>query len=226
MDKKELIKSLVSHLKKSKMIDDMVSYINQEIPKTIFPIAKREGLTINEWVSSVEDDERQHTVLTTTRLSYDGVKTYLVYCANKHLSKYDGAKIKVVSLKEIKDVEEVKGIAFDVVFEFNGKLVVIEIKVTQSKDTFTGTTHSTSKSDIFLLISLLINRTKKVVENEKYVDGLFAILLNIDNNKWDGEPSKNSSFTSLNFLSEVDYSDFIIKGSLRNKKKYKEIIFE
>jgi hypothetical protein len=47
-DKKVLVRSLVKHLKKLGFVNHLVDYINKEIPLTIFPIAKRRGLTINE----------------------------------------------------------------------------------------------------------------------------------------------------------------------------------
>ena len=95
-NKKTLVGDLVIHLKKLGFVKHLVNYLNDEIPLTIFPIAKREGLTINKWVKDVEDDIKQHTVLITTRLSYDGVKSYLVYNLNTILSLYKDANIGVL----------------------------------------------------------------------------------------------------------------------------------
>jgi hypothetical protein len=225
-DKKILVRDLVIHLKKLKFAKYLVEYIDNEIPLTIFPIANREGLTINEWVKDVEDDVRQHTVLTTTRLSYDGVKSFLVYKLNTILSTYNDANIKVLKITEIVNTEEIEGKSFDAIFEFNGEIIIIEIKVTQSDTAFTGATHTTSKADIFLLISLSINRDKKVKESEKYVDGIFGMLINLDKDFWKGEAKNNSSFTTLKFLSNIDYSENIFCGSLKNNKVYQKLIFE
>lgn len=225
-DKKVLVRDLVIHLKKLGFVNHLVDYINKEIPLTIFPIAKRRGLTINEWVSDVEDASGQHTVLTTTRLSYDGVKSFLVYELNTILSSYNGANIKVLKINDVTNNDEIKNKSFDLIFEYNGKIVIIEIKVTQSKDGFTGATHSTSKADIYLLVALSINRDKKVVENETYVNGVFSMLINVEKNEWVGDPTISSSFTGLKLLSGFDYSNNIICGGLRNKKIYAEIIFE
>ena len=101
-DKNILVRDLVIHLKRMEFVKHMVDYINNEIPLTIFPIAKREGLTINEWVRDVEDDTKQHTVLMTTRISYDGVKSFLVYRFNKILSSYKDANIKVLKITEVR----------------------------------------------------------------------------------------------------------------------------
>jgi hypothetical protein len=161
-DKKILVRDLVIHLKKLGFAKHLVDYINNEIPLTIFPIANREGLSINQWVKDVEDDTKQHTVLTTTRLSYDGVKSYLVYKLNTVLSLYRDANIKVLKITEVTNTDEIKDKSFDAIFQFNDEIVIIEIKVTQSDKGFTGATHTTSKTDIFLLISLSIDRDKKV----------------------------------------------------------------
>lgn len=169
----------------------MVNYINNEIPLTIFPIAKREGLTINEWLSDVEDDRKQHTVLSTTRLSYDGVKSFLVYKLNTILSSYKDANIKILKISEVTDTEEIENKSFDAIFQYNGQTIIIEIKVTQSETGFTGATHTTSKAETFLLISLSMNRDKKVVENNIYVKGVFAMLVNLKKDEWKGEAKKN-----------------------------------
>jgi hypothetical protein len=225
-DKKILVRDLVIHLKKLGFAKYLVDYINNEIPSTIFPIAKREGLTINEWVTDVEDATNQHTVLTTTRLSYDGVKSFLVYRLNSILSAYEEAKIKVLKVKEVVDTKVIENKSFDAIIEFNGEIIIIEIKVTQSNAGFTGATHSTSKADIYLLIALSVNRDKKVEQGEKYVDGIFSILLNLNKESWEGDPTTKSSFTGLKLLVGVDYTQNIICGRLKDKDKFVKIIFE
>jgi hypothetical protein len=225
-DKKILVRDLVIHLKRLGFAKNLIQYINNEIPLTIFPIANREGLTINEWVKDVEDDKKQHTVLTTTRLSYDGVKSYLVYKLNTILSLYKEADIKVLKITEVTNTDDIKDKSFDAIFQFNGEIVIIEIKVTQSDKGFTGATHTTSKADIFLLISLSINRSKKVEIGGEYVDGCFIMLINLDKGFWKGEAKSNNSFTQLNFPSDIDYSENIICGGFKKNKVYNKIIFE
>jgi hypothetical protein len=217
---------MVTHLKKLGFVKHMVNYINNEIPLTIFPIAKREGLTINEWLSDVEDDKKQHTVLSTTRLSYDGVKSFLVYKLNTILSSYKDANIKILKISEVTDTEEIENKSFDAIFQYNGQTIIIEIKVTQSETGFTGATHTTSKAETFLLISLSMNRDKKVVENNIYVKGVFAMLVNLKKDEWKGEAKKTSSYSVFKLLSSVDYTENIICGSLKKNKVYKKIIFE
>jgi len=228
IDKKILVRDLVIHLKKLGFAKHLVDYINNEIPLTIFPIANREGLTINEWVKDVEDDTKQHTVLTTTRLSYDGVKSFLVYRFNKILSLYKDANIKVLKITEVESTnnEEIKDKSFDAIFDFNGNIIIIEIKVTQSESGFTGATHTTSKANTYLLISLKVNRNKKVIVNEKYIDGVFAMMINLEKTEWKGEPKKSSSFSSLKLSSKDNHDENIICGKLKKNKVNKKIIFE
>ena len=225
-DKQTLVSEMVTHLKKLGFVKHMVNYINNEIPLTIFPIAKREGLTINEWLSDVEDDRKQHTVLSTTRLSYDGVKSFLVYKLNTILSSYKDANIKILKISEVTDTEEIENKSFDAIFQYNGQTIIIEIKVTQSETGFTGATHTTSKAETFLLISLSMNRDKKVVENNIYVKGVFAMLVNLKKDECKGEAKKTSSYSTFKLLSSVDYTENIICGSLKKNKVYKKIIFE
>jgi len=225
-DKEVLVKEMVLHLKKLGFVKHMVDYINNEIPLTIFPIAKREGLTINEWVTDVEDDTKQHTVLTTTRLSYDGVKSFLVYRLNTILLSYKDANIKILKIGEVINTEEIEDKSFDAIFEYNRQIVIIEIKVTQSDVGFTGATHTTSKADTFLLISLSINRDKKVVENKTYVKGAFSMLVNLKKDNWKGEAKKTNSFSTFKLLSTIDYSENLICGSLKKNKVFSKIIFE
>ena len=150
----------------------------------------------------------------------------MVYKLNSIFSLYKDADIKVLKITEVTNTDEIKDKSFDAIFQFNGEIVIIEIKVSQSDKGFTGATHTTSKADIFLLISLSINRNKKVELGGEYVDGIFIMLINLNKNFWKGEAKNNSSFTQLNFPSNIDYSENLICGSLKKNKIYNKIIFE
>ena len=71
-----------------------------------------------------------------------------------------------------------------------------------------------------------MNRDKKVVENNIYVKGVFAMLVNLKKDEWKGEAKKTSSYSTFKLLSSVDYTENIICGSLKKNKVYKKIIFE
>ena len=217
---------LKNHIKQSGMIDDMVKYVNNAIPNTIFPNAKLEGLTINQYLESLEDDSKQRTVLSTGRLSYDGVKFYLSYRANDFFKNYDKADIKILSAKDLNKDSSLKTKSFDVIFLIDGEIIALEIKVTQSNSTFTGATHSTKKVNDYLLISLLVDRDTIVEETKQYIKGVFAMMVNLQQNEWNGEAKENSSWTSLKFKSNKNYDDNLICGELKKKRTNMDIVFK
>jgi hypothetical protein len=217
---------LKNHIKQSGMIDDMVKYVNNTIPTTIFPNARIERLTINQYLESLEDDSKQRTVLSTGRLSYDGVKFYLSYRANDFFKNYDKADIKILSAKDLDKDSSIKTKSFDVIFSIDGEIIALEIKVTQSNSSFTGATHSTKKVNDYLLISLLVDRDTIVEETKQYVKGVFAMMVNLQQNEWNGKAKKNSSWTSLKFKSNKNYDDNLICGGLIKKRTNMEIVFK
>jgi hypothetical protein len=197
------VKTLKEHIVKSGMMSDMVKYINDAIPTTIFPNARLEKISINTLLECLEDAKGQHTVLSTARLSYDGVKFYLAFKANDFFKNYDKADIKVLSLNNLDENSEIITKSFDVLFSINGEIVALEIKVTQSTKSFTGATHST-----------------------KYVKGVFAMMVSLKKEEWNGKASDNSSWTKLDFKVGRDYSDNLICGGFKKKKTNMEIVFE
>jgi hypothetical protein len=220
------VKTLKEHIVKSGMMSDMVKYINDAIPTTIFPNARLEKISINTLLECLEDAKGQHTVLSTARLSYDGVKFYLAFKANDFFKNYDKANIKVLSLNNLDENSEIITKSFDVLFSINGEIVALEIKVTQSAKSFTGATHSTKKVNDYLLISLSIDRDSIIEENKKYVKGVFAMMVSLKKEEWNGKASDNSSWTKLDFKVGRDYSDNLICGGFKKKKTNMEIVFE
>jgi hypothetical protein len=211
------------HLHKSKIFYDMAKSVNREIPLTIFPRAARENISINEWVKNVEDANSQQTVVSTVRLSYEGVKSYFTYEANKFLENYLECKITTLSYTEVKDCD-FGNLAFDVVFEIDGEKIAIEIKVTQSKDQFMGSTHSPKKVDDYIFIALKVDRDTPVEIGNNYLIGMMVAMKSFSANAWKGEPKDNSSYTSL----KMDNNQNLICGGLNpdGSFKYEEIIYE
>lgn len=221
-----IVKILKDHIKQSGMIDDMAKYIDKAIPTTIFPNARLRGLTINGLLECLEDASGQQTVLSTGRLSYDGVKSYLAFEANDFFKNYDKANIKILSAKELDEDSVLKTKSFDVIFSIDGNIVALEIKVTQSDSTFTGATHSTKKVNDYLLISLRVDRDTIVEENKQYIKGVFAMIISLEKNEWEGEAKDNSSWTSLTFKANKNYDNNLICGTLRKKKTNMGIMFK
>ena len=218
-----LFDKLRFHLKNSKVFYDMAKTVNREIPLTIFPRAAREKISINEWVKTIEDADSQQTVVSTVRLSYEGVKSYFSYDANKFFENYKEAKIRVLSYQEIKDCD-FQDLAFDVVFEIDGEKIAIEIKVTQSKDQFMGSTHSPKKVDNYIFIALNVDRDTPIEIGKNYLKGIMVAMKSFAPTDWIGTPKDNSSRSSL----KMDNNNNLICGDLNYDKsfKYEEIIYE
>ncbi len=225
---------LVNKLKEIEFTKDMVKFINKSLIQR-FPEAKDNQLSINQYIEKLEDDTGQHTVVMTGEISYFCVKSYLAFHANKFLMEKTGGVVKILNKEDYisrEDFENFKSLSFDVIFEVSGELVPLEIKVSQGKDGFTGATHSTSKVNDYLLISLDIDRDIVVNDGINFVNSLFVSITNINKDSWKGEASDNSSWTSYKFKvydseeNEIDYSDGIIFGNLKKNRVNYSIITE
>lgn len=221
--------NLVNKLKEIGFINDMIDFTNKYI------ISRYNGFTINEFLSKIEDDDRQHTTVLTSDISYFGIKNYLAIHANKFLFEKTKGFIRILDKREYiirYDFEEFKSLSFDVVFEVGGTLVPLEIKVSLNKEGFTGSTHSTSKVTDYLLISLDIDRDIVLNDNVKPINSVFMSITNIDKDLWRGKASNNNSRTTYKFNiydsenNKIDYSDGIIYGYLKKNIAYYGIIRE
>lgn len=215
---------LVSEFKKHKVFEDMVNNINQRIPTHIFRDALDDGLTLREHITRLEDAVGQHTVLVTTRLSYDGVKYYFTKNLNKYLAEKTNCRIKVVDLKN--STLDLKDISFDIIFSVDGVEIPYEIKVTQGKNGWTGTTHSSSKSPNYILIVLSVDLDKKVENGVNLIENGFMLLDIFDKEKWNGKPTGKNSFTSLKLDVNRNFDETIVFGGVKKKNKYYEVISE
>ena len=224
---------LIKTLKEIGFAKQLVSYLNSVIPTNLYSVAKKRGMSINQYLDAIEDDAGQHTVVMTGDISYKGVKEFLIFEANEFLSKMTNGSVKVLSKSEYRsnpNFIEYADLAFDIIFEVDGELVPLEIKVTQNTSGFTGATHSTSKVNDYLLILLEIDRDVIVADGIDFVKSIFMSITSIDGSSWKGEASSNSSWTQFKFKvhdsnsNVIDYSSGIICGSLKmNRTNYSMI---
>lgn len=214
---------LVSILKQCDFSSKLIHHINKRISQ-FYP-----KMTINEYISELEDDPKQVTVVFTNFLSYYCVKDFLAFEANKFLSVSSNGRVRILNIKEYQnhsDFQLFKDLAFDIMFEVDGCLVPLEIKVTQGGNVFSGATHSTSKVNDYLLISLEIDRDIIIDDNINFVKSAFICITSINKDSWMGEASDSNSRTSFKFSqidsdgSELDYSDGYICGKLVPKQKW------
>ena len=226
------IQILKEILKAIGFANEIGNYTNKRIPN-LYGSAKDNKLTIFEYIDMLEDDPRQHTVVTTAQISYLCVKDYLVFKANEFLYESTAGYVKVLSKSQYqnhKDYHKFSKLSFDIVFEVDGELIPLEIKVTQGKDSFTGATHSTSKVNDYLLISLDIDKNIIVGDGVSFIKGMFMSLTTIDSSSWSGKARDNNSFTSFKFnvfdsnQNIINYNDDVIFGSLDKKQKFYSIV--
>ena len=220
------VSSLISKLKEIGFANQLIDYINKRIPQG-YQSAKEFGLSINDYISELEDDSGQWTVVFTNFISYYCVKEYLAYHANSFLLDKTSGTVRILNKNQYLNhhgYEMYKGLAFDIVFEVDGVLVPLEIKVTQGGSGFSGATHSTSKVTDYLLISLDIDRDVIVNDGVGFVKSAFICITSITKESWMGEASGNNSFTSFKFKvndsdgEQIDYSDGFILGSLKKNR--------
>jgi len=224
-------KKLAQILKEIGFQNDLVDFINKEFSDTIFRWAFKKGLTVQELTEEFEDSKRQHTVYQTVRISYEGVKAFFAFQGKKYFEEKTNGKVKFLKLVDLKNQEDwEKGdednVSFDLLFEIDGVTVTFELKVTQSTSGWTGATHATSKSPNYILISIEIEKNKVVTSDEKYVKGIFIMVVSFADPNWKGVASEDSSFTQFSLNSCDDYSENIVCGSLQKKQKKCGIILE
>jgi hypothetical protein len=155
--------------------------------------------------------------------------SYLKYQANKHLEKSDSfLRVKVSRKKD-------DNVSYDLVLVDNGteEEYKIEVKLSQNKNSWQGSTSSTSKVDLFLLINFKIDRDKKLGPNdgEKLFTGVFASLVSMGNRSWSGDHKDNSHRTKFEFRVDEWDLDFlrencIIKGDIEGKVKLAHLVLE
>jgi hypothetical protein len=114
---------LIKTLKEIGFAKELVSYLNSVIPTNLYSVAKKRGMTINQYLDAIEDDAGQHTVVMTGDISYKGVKEFLIFEANDFLMKKTNGSVKVLSKSEYRanpNFIEYADLAFDIIFEVDG----------------------------------------------------------------------------------------------------------
>lgn len=216
-------------LRQTEFAKGLTLYLNQIIPERLFLDAKQWQLSIDEYLAAIEDDSAQHTVVLSAQLSYQGIKSFLAFHANKFFQEKSVSTVRVLSKKEYEQHAQwlsLKDKAFDVVFEIDGELCALEIKLTQSNTGFTGATHSTSKVNDYLLIYVDIDRQAKVADGVNFVKSMFIAVTKLDEAVWHGAALSNSSWTSFKFRvfdaegKKQDYSSDLICGTLRENRVF------
>jgi hypothetical protein len=221
------MKLITDELKRVNFIDNAFKIIEDVYIPSQFADAVLNDETLNEFYCLEESS--QIGVQLTAQISH-AFYSYLKYRANINLIKHESF-LRVVTTRKHDDGNSA---SYDLVLENinTGEIYFIEVKLSQNKNAWQGSTSSTSKVDLFLLINFKINRDCKLVDKDKTLfSGVFAALVNMGNKKWLGKPKDNNHRTKFDFRVEEWDLDIlrktsIIKGDLSSKQKIIHLILD
>jgi hypothetical protein len=218
---------ITNELKRVNFINDAFKIIEDVYIPSQFTDAVLNNETLNEFYCLEESS--QIGVQLTAQLSH-AFYSYLKYRANINLIKHDSF-LRVVTTRKHDDGNSA---SYDLVLQdiITDEVYFIEVKLSQNKNSWQGSTSSTSKVDLFLLINFRIDRDCKIANKDKSLfSGVFASLVNMGNKKWSGKPKDNNHRTKFEF--RVDEWDLdilrqtsIIKGDLASKQKVIHLILD
>jgi len=196
--------------------EKVIEYVEKNV-EDAFNICCRKGLSINQWKpdSSFGNQVNQKTVLLTVRM-FDLWETALVDVLSEHLKKFG---VKVIPSHDSRG-------DLTIIFP-DGKDMIWEVKTTQAKNAWTGATHSASKYKDYILIGYDLNKDMKLHPgvNNKFIKDLVVIVWDKMNIDWLGEPSKNSSWTTLPIPIRVikERPEIVVVGGLKSSTKWCKI---
>jgi hypothetical protein len=218
---------ITEELKRVNFINDAFKIIEEIYIPSQFTDAVLNNESLNEFYCLEESS--QVGVQLTAQISH-AFYSYLKYRANTNLIKHNSF-LRVLTTRKN---DEGKGESYDLVLQNieNNEVYFIEVKLSQNKNSWQGSTSSTSKVDLFLLINFRIDRDCKITNKDKSLfSGVFASLVNMGNKKWSGKPKDNNHRTKFEF--RVDEWDLdilrqtsIIKGDLASKQKVIHLILD
>lgn len=189
-----LKQKVLKEMRNPLLFSKIVKYVEDNV-EDAFNICCRKGLSINEWKpdSSFGKQVNQKTVLLTVRM-FDLWETALVDVLSEQLKKFS---VKVIPSHDSRG---------DLTLIFpDGSEMIWEVKTTQAKDAWTGATHSASKFKDYILIGYELDKNLKLKKgvNKGFIRELSVIVWDDMNIEWQGEPSKNSSWTTLRIPTRV-----------------------
>jgi len=213
------MKNISKELNRINFIDSAFKIIEEDyIPKQ-FGDACELNETLNKFYEL--EEASQVGVQLTAQISHS-FYCFLKYHANK-IFEVNNSFLRVKTTRK-NDNEKV---SYDLILiDINSnELYYIEVKLSQNNNSWQGSTSSTSKVDIFLLINFKIDRDKILTtkNNKNLFTGVFASIVNMKDKKWLGVAKNNSHRTKFEFrLDEWDIDfikkNLIIKGDVIPKK--------
>jgi hypothetical protein len=212
------MKKIIDELRRISFVDYSFAFIESNYISRQFYGACKSNESLNEFYSL--EERTQIGVQLSAQISHC-FYSFLKYDLNDYLKK-NNSFLRVVTIRE-----QFSNESYDLIFEdiLTNEKFKLEIKLSQNKNSWQGSTSSTSKVDNFLLINFSIDRNKKLSmdSNKGLFIGVFGIIINIGDKKWSGEAKNNNHRTKFELkVSDWDSSSLkennIIKGDIIPKK--------
>lgn len=220
-----MISQIKNEFKRVNFIEDAFKTISDVYIPKLFSAAFENNESLNDFYCL--EEQSQVGVQLTAQISH-AFYSYLKYDANKNLISQNSF------LRVITDRKVGKQKSYDLVFKNieTQELYYVEVKLSQNNNSWQGSTSTTSKVDLFLLINFRIDRNSNLrcLENNLFT-GLFASIVDMKNKAWRGEAKSNNHRTKFEFRIEdwdIDklITDSIIIGGLTKKKSIAHLILE
>jgi hypothetical protein len=220
------MKKIIDELRRISFIDYSFAFIESNYISRQFYGACKSNESLNEFYSL--EEKTQIGVQLSAQISHC-FYSFLKYDLNDYF-KNKNSFLRVITIRE-----QLSNESYDLIFvDINtNEKFKLEIKLSQNKNSWQGSTSSTSKVDDFLLINFSIDRNKKLsIDNNKGLFiGIFGIIINIGNRKWSGEAKKNSHRTKFELkISDWDSSHLkennIIKGDIVSKQVLYHLVLD
>ena len=207
-----------NEFRRIKFIDYSFYYMQEYMMKNQFYGAYSKNESLNQFYELEEPS--QMGVQLTAQLSHC-FYSYLKYYANDYLEK----KESFLKIKTKRDSTVNESYDLTLIDTITNQEYLLEIKLSQNKNSWQGSTSTTSKVENFLLINMNLDRDKplSMENNDGLFNGVFAAIVHLGDRKWDGEAKSNNHRTKFEFrISEWDLESLqensIVKGGLVPKK--------
>ena len=156
-------------------LQDVIDFVEKRI-KYVFGVACENKISINEWQpdshyifldkKGMKKGLNEKTTMLTVRM-FDLWEAGIIYVLGNRLKKM-GIKVEHSHTSE-----------GDMIIIFpSGEKMIWEIKTSQAENSFSGATHSSSKSPNFILINYSINKNQKLKfeDNPNFITGLAVFV--------------------------------------------------
>ena len=201
---------IIDKMKTKKIYENTIRYVEKHI-QDAFNLCCRKGLSINQvWPDKIFGTSlNQKTVLTTVRMA-DLWETAIV----------DNLREFFENDQDISIERKNDAVGDLIIFYKKQEFMRWEIKTTQSKNSFTGSTHSSGKCNNYILISfglnmdLVLNKTS----NEGIINEIAIFVWNNSEVFWHRHSSTVKSFITFKIPINVDSNICVIGDLIKGRK--------